>query len=369
MAEDKDVRAINFADRNAVEKFLESKKFRHCANLRCAPVMLQHQQLYMPQCDENRFDRQGIAQAIDMPNTKVRRLSPFTFMHIPSWAPFISCPHDCKGYRNRTIAKAQKTVRQVARWFLGEAAVKDSRKKGWWEMWWGQAILLIVTGVIVGLAVWGITRHYDKPTPPTAITQPTKQAEAQATQPTTTANETHQQGNNKKKEKDKIEQHGTGNGAVGGSITTGPCSNVQIGGSGNQAQTNCVPQARRLSDQEKAELASLSNTPLDLIVWAHGDDKNAWNLGQDICFALRSAGWRIQHPECVEVMIGPPLEGNINVAIFLNPAEIEWIDGTQMRVHLEGVGQLVNVLRSFGLSVVVSPSEKVPPKFVKLVMG
>ena len=250
---------------------------------------------------------------------------------------------------------------------MGPLPIPDQKR--WWETWWGQSIIFIVTGVIVGLAVWGITRHYDKPTPPTAITQPTKQAEAQATQPTTTANETHQQGNNKKKEKDKIEQHGTGNGAVGGSITTGPCSNVQIGGSGNQAQTNCVPQARRLSDQEKAELASLSNTPLDLIVWAHGDDKNAWNLGQDICLALRSAGWRIQHPECVEVMIGPPLEGNINVAMFLNPAEIEWIDGTQMRVHLEGVGQLVNVLRSFGLSVVVSQSEKVPPKFVKLVMG
>lgn len=41
--------------------------------------------------------------------------------------------------------------------------LRSVRKKEWWETWWGQAILLIVTGVIVGLVVWGVTRHYDKP--------------------------------------------------------------------------------------------------------------------------------------------------------------------------------------------------------------
>src|SRR6266852_2324393 len=38
-----------------------------------------------------------------------------------------------------------------------------------------------------------------------------------------------------------IEQHGQGNGGVGGSITTAPCSNVQVGGVGNQATVNCAP--------------------------------------------------------------------------------------------------------------------------------
>jgi hypothetical protein len=46
--------------------------------------MLQQQQLYMPQCDEGRFDRQGIAGFFDMPNPQVRRLSPVTHMSIPS---------------------------------------------------------------------------------------------------------------------------------------------------------------------------------------------------------------------------------------------------------------------------------------------
>jgi hypothetical protein len=36
---------------------------------------------------------------LEMPNTQVRHLSPLTYMHIPTWAPLISCPPDCKGYK------------------------------------------------------------------------------------------------------------------------------------------------------------------------------------------------------------------------------------------------------------------------------
>jgi len=35
--------------------------------------------------------------------------------------------------------------------------------KSWWEMWWGQSLILIATGVIVGLIVWSVTRRYEKP--------------------------------------------------------------------------------------------------------------------------------------------------------------------------------------------------------------
>jgi hypothetical protein len=54
-----------------------------------------------------------------------------------------------------------------------------------------------------------------------------------------------------------IEQHGSDSGAVGGSITTGPCSNVQVGGSNNQATTNCVPD-RHLTSQQIATLRTLT---------------------------------------------------------------------------------------------------------------
>ena len=65
MAADKDVRNINFTDRNAVEKFLETEKFRSCANLECSQINLHNQQLFMPMCKEGRFDRQGIAEFFD----------------------------------------------------------------------------------------------------------------------------------------------------------------------------------------------------------------------------------------------------------------------------------------------------------------
>jgi hypothetical protein len=110
-------KATNFGDQNSVEEFLEDKKFRQrCEHLRCAPVQLQHQRLYMPMCDEGRFDREGIAEAFEMPSTKVGRLSPVTYIVIPSWAPFISCPLKCKGYKNRTVAKIEKVGKQGASW-------------------------------------------------------------------------------------------------------------------------------------------------------------------------------------------------------------------------------------------------------------
>lgn len=111
-------KSVNFSDRNAVERFLETDKFRPCANLLCAPVKLQHQQLFMPMCKEGRFDRQGIAEFLDMPNTQVRHLSPLIYTIIPSWAPLISCPPDCKGYRNRAIARTQKAGGRAAGWLL-----------------------------------------------------------------------------------------------------------------------------------------------------------------------------------------------------------------------------------------------------------
>ena len=110
-------KATNFGDQNSVEEFLADKKFRqHCVNLRCSPVQLQHQRLFMPMCDEGRFDRQGVAEAFEMPSAKVGRLSPVTYMVIPTWAPFISCPLKCKGYKNRTVAKFESVGKEATGW-------------------------------------------------------------------------------------------------------------------------------------------------------------------------------------------------------------------------------------------------------------
>lgn len=141
---------INFTNRNAVEKFLETEKFRPCANLRCAPVKLQNQQLFMPMCDEGRFDRQGVAEFFEMPSTQVRRLSPVTYMSIPSWAPFISCPSDCKGYRNRTVAKLARAGSSVMHWLFQKPRANEPQTPN--KRWWERPVGLLVLGILMAVA-------------------------------------------------------------------------------------------------------------------------------------------------------------------------------------------------------------------------
>ena len=156
---------INFTDRNAVEKFLEGKKFRRCENLKCSPVELQYQILYMPMCMEGRFNREGFVEHLEMPRPP-RPLSPMIYTTIPMWAPLVSCPVDCKGYQNRTVAKVKKTIASSAQTLLrrNKAESANEPKKGFWETGLGQFVMLVVTGVIVGLIIWRVTVHYEKPT-------------------------------------------------------------------------------------------------------------------------------------------------------------------------------------------------------------
>jgi hypothetical protein len=110
-------KSINFSDQNAVEKFLETEKFRPCANLECSEVNLHNAHFYMPMCREGRFDRHGIADFFEMP-VPARPCSPITYMSLAHWAPLISCPPDCKGYKNRHVAKTQKAGGKVAGWLF-----------------------------------------------------------------------------------------------------------------------------------------------------------------------------------------------------------------------------------------------------------
>jgi len=117
-------------------------------------------------------------------------------------------------------------------------------ERRWWEKPLGIVALGVVVTVFGGLAVWIISRHYDKPMQSTAIEEPkVAQPQLQPTMPESKPQENTQprlafQGGNAKKP--KIEQRGEGNGAVGGNIQQGPCSVIQVGGTGNQGSTNCA---------------------------------------------------------------------------------------------------------------------------------
>ena len=110
---------VDFTDRNAIEDFLGTERFRPCASLKCIPAYLEHMVLYMPVCLEGRFRREGVAQHIDMPRPG-RPLSPLTYTTLQAWGPLVSCPGNCKGYRNRTIAKVRRVGRRAVSWLWGD---------------------------------------------------------------------------------------------------------------------------------------------------------------------------------------------------------------------------------------------------------
>lgn len=153
--------SIDFGDRNAVERFLEGKKFRRCTNLRCESVSPSNMQmLYMPICTEGRFAREGFAQHIEMP-LHSRPLNPITYTTIPQWAPLISCPSDCRGYQNRTVARLRAMFRK-------QPHATDSRKSlPKWDWKWWAATFVAVAAIVIALVqpevrIW---LGLDKPKP------------------------------------------------------------------------------------------------------------------------------------------------------------------------------------------------------------
>jgi hypothetical protein len=80
-----------------------------------------------------------------------------------------------------------------------------------------------------------------------------------------------------------INQHGNGNGAVGGNLTVAPCGGAQIGGIGNQQTVNCRPPERHLSEQQRAILGGLVIPEgIAITLSLSGQDKDSQTYGYEI---------------------------------------------------------------------------------------
>jgi membrane protein implicated in regulation of membrane protease activity len=122
----------NFGDKNSAERFLECGKFRRCANL---TLVYGYQRnplvsVYLPVCRESRFERTGWAQAMQMPGPSTPT-SPVTYTTVAQWAPLISCPRNCKGYRSQRWAR-------ILRWIRPKATQKDIPASGVLSNGWVQ---------------------------------------------------------------------------------------------------------------------------------------------------------------------------------------------------------------------------------------
>ena len=170
------------------------------------------------------------------------RLSPLTYTTIPVWASLVSCPRDCKGYRNRTLAKIRNRVVSWFHWSSNPKQSHVSQGKAWWERPIGIAALGILIAVISGLIVWAITRHYDRSSPSMAPSAGERPKAPPQSEPQGQRTPSPQKAAGEKVTKlpqdnsvhlgkgSKIEQQSSGN-----------CSPNIIGGA---STVNCVPQAQ-----------------------------------------------------------------------------------------------------------------------------
>jgi len=109
----------DFRDRNSVDTYLECGRFRRCANLQSIPARLPVPDVtvYLPVCTKSRFNRTGFASQIEMP-VPGQKLGPFTYTTLGQWAPLISCPRDCREYKNRRLAKVEAVTRSCVGWIV-----------------------------------------------------------------------------------------------------------------------------------------------------------------------------------------------------------------------------------------------------------
>src|SRR5271156_6575177 len=136
----------NFGYKNSAEKFLECGKFRKCANLRLIPAQLQIVRLHIPVCVESRFNRTGTAEWLPMP-VFGQPLSPLTYTTVGEWAPHISCPVKCEGYRSPRWSK-------IRSWFRPKRTEKEAPTmsgvlSNGWVQTFGGAFVLSIAALIV----------------------------------------------------------------------------------------------------------------------------------------------------------------------------------------------------------------------------
>jgi len=82
-----------------------------------------------------------------------------------------------------------------------------------------------------------------------------------------------------------------------GSITQGPCSNVQVGGSNNTATTNCVSPSRVLTAEKAKQLTrDFAQIPhLNTSIFPAGISEDVQPVFLQLCNIIMDASW---HPNC-----------------------------------------------------------------------
>jgi hypothetical protein len=109
---------------------------------------------------------------------------------------------------------------------------------------------------------------------------------------------------------------GDNNAQVGGSVTAGPCSNVQIGGTGNQANTNCLPPSRHVSPKQAEDLkrclSSYQGQAIEL--WTAPNQREVSTFGNELEAAFKGSGVKVDRSTVTSFdAVPPPLIVSVGV--------------------------------------------------------
>ena len=214
----------------------------------------------------------------------------------------------------------------------------EINQRRWWETWWGQSIVLISTGVIAGLLIWAVTRHYDKPTPSTAIEEPktTTQLQppqqAQTSTPATTSS-SQVVPTKKQKSPSQTSQHATArtggdNSPALGSITQGAGSALSINQQGGitAGTINVGPPPLLINKEQQAHLTA-SVQPF-VSQWAdkkinislHNATNETAEFGSGLDTAFKTAGF--QTNTGVVTFIGTALSHGVTIRYGVNQTKL-----------------------------------------------
>ncbi len=108
------------------------------------------------------------------------------------------------------------------------------------------------------------------------------------------------------------------NGPAVGSITQGPGSIAQVGGTGNQATVNNYPPPRRLSAQQKNDFVEcIKARPGRFSIGAISNNGEAYRYAQDWREVFMSAGWEIEHKDIpIQIfMIGGGMWSGVHINV------------------------------------------------------
>lgn len=260
--------------------------------------------------------------------SRTHRLSPITYTTIPLWAPLISCPPDCRGYENRTVAWVRAIFKKNLQLRTTGRTSDDSPKatsKWDWKFWLGVILIPVALAILALLQPEVRSRlGLDKPKPAVVPSNkgpqpqtaspvssaPSSETKTQQGKPTAAKGATKSGAASKVSQPNPVTQINAPQGiAIGGNATVNnPTVNNYL---------NSKPQPRRLTkEQQDLLVPCLKAKTGTFIIGALVNNAEAYRYALDFSEVFSEAGWKNDWAAPVaSIMIGGGMWSGVHVTL------------------------------------------------------